>query len=319
MKEAKAREKAIKLNPAEALKGATKAPHGSTGRVALGTPQGGPVNLSEALWTLYRDEWSRSTAGGWKSSIKVLEDFFGPTMPLEAINTGVIQSFVANEYRRGMASSTINRRLATLSKALSWGVDNGHLTSKPRIPRQEETEGRMRVFSPEEVSLLVTTFTRLGQEEMARYITVLYGTGARPAEALRIKVQDVELETGRVFLEPGKTKRSRMVPASPDALEAIKAQVSMVGAGKLFRFGYDSFQHYWDRVRGLLGKRDDEGWVPYTLRHSYASLMVQNGAHVAYVQKLMGHSRLDQTMVYAKVHDGNLWDAVGCLPRLSGE
>jgi integrase/recombinase XerD len=144
-------------------------------------------------------------------------------------------------------------------------------------------------------------------------LELLYGTGARISEAVGLDVDDVELESGAVRLM-GKGSKQRAVPVGSYAVEAVSAylvrarpQLSGVGRGSpaLFlnaRGGRLSRQSAWSVLRSAAARAGVDGDVsPHTLRHSFATHLLDGGADVRVVQELLGHASVTTTQVYTLV------------------
>ncbi len=146
-------------------------------------------------------------------------------------------------------------------------------------------------------------------------LEVLYGTGARISEAVGLDVDDVDLVDGSVLLR-GKGSKERLVPIGSYALAAVDAyltrsrpELAAVGtsdrAGALFlnaRGGRLSRQSAWT----VLVKAADRAGVtrdvsPHTLRHSFATHLLEGGADVRVVQELLGHASVTTTQIYTLV------------------
>ena len=165
-------------------------------------------------------------------------------------------------------------------------------------------------------------------------LEVLYGTGARISEAVGLDVDDVDRVDGTVLLR-GKGGKERLVPVGSYALAAMDAyltrgrpELAAVGsterAGALFlnaRGGRLSRQSAWT----VLVKAADRAGVtrdvsPHTLRHSFATHLLEGGADVRVVQELLGHASVTTTQIYTLVTVDNLREVFAAAhPRARGE
>ena len=144
-------------------------------------------------------------------------------------------------------------------------------------------------------------------------LEVLYGTGARISEAVGLDLDDLDPEQGTVLLR-GKGSKERIVPVGSFALEAVEAylvrgrsELSAAGRGVPAMFlnargGRLSRQSAWT----VLAKAADRAGVtaevsPHTLRHSFATHLLDGGADVRVVQELLGHASVTTTQVYTLV------------------
>jgi integrase/recombinase XerD len=162
-------------------------------------------------------------------------------------------------------------------------------------------------------------------------LEVLYGTGARISEAVGLDVDDLDAVDGTVLLR-GKGGKERLVPVGSYALEAVDAYLvrgrpELVAAGKgtpaLFlnaRGGRLSRQSAWAvlvRAAERAGVTRDVS--PHTLRHSFATHLLDGGADVRVVQELLGHASVTTTQVYTLVTVDNLREVFATAhPRARG-
>ncbi|WP_082599692.1 site-specific tyrosine recombinase XerD [Nocardioides sp. Root151] len=162
-------------------------------------------------------------------------------------------------------------------------------------------------------------------------LEVLYGTGARISEAVGLDVDDLDLVDGTVRLR-GKGSKERVVPVGSFARDAVTAYVEggrrdLVGNGAggpaLFlnsRGGRLSRQSAWT----VLVKTAEKAGVtrdvsPHTLRHSFATHLLDGGADVRVVQELLGHASVTTTQVYTLVTVDNLREVFATAhPRAQG-
>jgi integrase/recombinase XerD len=144
-------------------------------------------------------------------------------------------------------------------------------------------------------------------------LELLYGTGARISEVVGLDVDDLDLDGAAVRLL-GKGGKERVVPVGSFALDAVSAylvrarpQLAAVGNGRgaLFlnaRGGRLSRQSAWTVLRSTAKRAGVRAEVsPHTLRHSFATHLLEGGADVRVVQELLGHASVTTTQVYTLV------------------
>jgi len=144
-------------------------------------------------------------------------------------------------------------------------------------------------------------------------LEVLYGTGARISEAVGLDVDDLDLQQGSVLLR-GKGSKERMVPVGSFATDAVSAYLvrgrpalSSVGKGNPAMFlnargGRLSRQSAWTVLVKAAERAGVKAEVsPHTLRHSFATHLLDGGADVRVVQELLGHASVTTTQVYTLV------------------
>jgi len=144
-------------------------------------------------------------------------------------------------------------------------------------------------------------------------LELLYGTGARISEAVGLAVDDVDRSSGTVRVT-GKGSRQRIVPIGSYALTALDAYLVRGrpalaaqgrGVGAMFlnaRGGRLSRQSAWSILRAVADRAGiTEALSPHTLRHSFATHLLDGGADVRVVQELLGHASVTTTQVYTLV------------------
>jgi integrase/recombinase XerD len=147
----------------------------------------------------------------------------------------------------------------------------------------------------------------------AALLEFLYGTGARISEAVGLDVDDIDLEVGAVLLR-GKGSKERIVPVGSYAREAVSAY-QVRGRPELVRRGHGTPALFLNARGGRLSRQS--AWTvlrraaeragvakeisPHTLRHSFATHLLDGGADVRVVQELLGHASVTTTQVYTLI------------------
>ena len=157
----------------------------------------------------------------------------------------------------------------------------------------------------------------------------LYGTGARISEATGLDLDDLDLESGVALLR-GKGGKQRLVPVGRHARDALQAYLVRVRPGLLTggqpavflnsRGGRLSRQSAWTILRSAADRAGVGAEVsPHTLRHSFATHLLDGGADVRVVQELLGHASVTTTQVYTKVTVDHLREVYALAhPRARG-
>ena len=225
---------------------------------------------------------------------------------------------------RAMSPSSVARLLVPVRTLYRFLVREGELAGDPTaavgIPRR--TRPLPKAIPVEDVIRLLElprADDLLGRRDRA-VLEVLYGAGLRISELVGLDVDDVDLDDGSVLVRHAKGGRSRRVPLGRGARAALGAYLGqsrseLVRRARsvspaLFlnaRGGRLSRQGCWKILKGyagLAGLRDRVS--PHTLRHSFATHMLDGGADIRVVQELLGHASLATTQVYTLVSDSRL-------------
>jgi integrase/recombinase XerC len=230
--------------------------------------------------------------------------------------------------------ATTARKIATLRSFYKWAHRCGLIASNPmtliRTPRQNKR--LPKAITVEQVERLLSApgdRDVLGRRDRAMLETI-YSTGIRVSELVGLNLGDLDLETESMHVR-GKGKKERLVPLGTHALAAIKKYVEMVETdvrfGGSFREakagGGQGFPLFINKhgkrlssrsVRRKLDKYLREAGLdptisPHTLRHSFATHLLDNGADLRSVQELLGHQSLSTTQVYTHLTSERMREA----------
>jgi len=161
------------------------------------------------------------------------------------------------------------------------------------------------VLSPEEVARLIDSARNLYHRTL---LMTLYSTAMRRAELCRLKVRDVDSQRMMIRIDQGKGGRDRDVPLSPKLLQTLRVYWRLDAAQDFslsgYREGFPRRRAHHPNVVWLACRQAAQAAAirkhlsPHTLRHSCASHLLEAGADLRTIQVLLGHSRLEHTLVY---------------------
>jgi len=261
-----------------------------------------------ALQTHWKGSKGEETAA---TNSKDAVDILGGDFQVARITAEHIDQLVVAWELRGLSNATINRKFAALSVMLNIAMERGWIDKRPRLKRRKEAEGRIRWLTVDEEEAMDKWLRHFGKPEVARLVTFLIDTGARPSEAFKLRYTDIGAD--RVHLWDTKNGGSRTVPLST----RLRAMGLRSGAdwGPFCGMTKDSLEWAWNRVRHQMGLSLDVQFVPYACRHTCASRLVQAGVELLVVKEWMGHKAIQQTLTYAHLAPKNLFTA---LDKLEG-
>ncbi len=276
-------------------------------------PQG--WTLQEALTQCQSAVWHGKS--GEEAAVRNSEcaiQFFGVNTKLDDITTDWVDAWIARLKQIGNSNGTVNRKLAALSKLMSYAHRRGKVKAKPHLERQLESEGRIRYLTQEEEVRGLALLSQWGKDEHAEAMCVLVDSGIRPSELWRLEDRDVNFENGTMAVWQTKNKHPRSVPMTLRVKEIIRRRTELTLKGqRLFPFDNYWMAHAWERMKHSMGLAEDTQFVPYALRHTCASRLVQRGVNLRVVQEWMGHKTITVTMRYAHLSPTNLLEAVKVL------
>ena len=180
------------------------------------------------------------------------------------------------------------------------------------------------VLSAEEVTRILEAAPGPGLRYRAAF-SVAYGGGLRASEVTHLKVGDIDSDRMLIRIEQGKGRKDRQVMLSPSLLDPVARLLSRSAAreGGCSRVATASIRSRRGSSTGPSGwlatlPRSKRRCRPHTLRHSFATHLLESGTDIRVIQVLLGHAKLETTTIYTKVATKTIQDVTSPLD-LSGE
>ena len=234
---------------------------------------------------------------------------------LLSLSTDSVRAYMAMLNDKQYSKSTTARKLATLRSFYKFLVKRGHLSNNPvtavRTPKQDKKLPKFLEYD-QVTKLLETppTDNWLGARDRA-IMETLYGTGIRVSELVGLNIEDVDF-LGEVLHIRGKGKKERITPIGSSSLQTIQHYMEFRNRRAQSNSNFDSKVLFVNKhgkrlsTRSVRRKMDkylkmaglDPSISPHTLRHSFATHMLNNGADLRSVQELLGHQSLSTTQIY---------------------
>jgi integrase/recombinase XerC len=255
---------------------------------------------------------------------------------LLSAGTDVVRTYLAFLNEKQYSKATIARKLATLRSFYKFLVKRNQVTSNPvvavRTPKQDKKLPRFLEY--EEVKKLLDTPPQdnwLGARDRA-ILETLYSTGIRVSELVALNMDDIDF-LGEIVHIRGKGKKERIAPIGSSALQVIQHYMEFRNKRAQNNDNFDSKVLFVNKhgkrlsTRSVRRKMDkylkmaglDPAISPHTLRHSFATHMLNNGADLRSVQELLGHQSLSTTQVYTHLTTTKLKDVYeNAHPRSGG-
>lgn len=250
---------------------------------------------------------------------------------VEAIDMMDVRGYVATQMKSGLGKSTVGRRLACLRSFFKFLHREGRIASNPA---RLVNAPRMPKLLPKSLTV-DDVFSLIEKPDGIGFLTardraileLLYSSGLRVSELAGLNADDLNIREGLVKVR-GKGKKERFAPVGRKAIEALKVymieRVLLKKKDKAL-FLNRSGMRLTDRgVRRIVVKYAraimlDGRIGPHTLRHTFASHLLQGGADLRVIQELLGHSSLSTTQKYTHLDIAHLMDVYDKAHPLAGD
>ena len=255
-----------------------------------------------------------------------------------------IRAHMAFLVNRGLKKSSIGRALSTLRSFFKFLNREGHLEANPaRLVHSPKQERKLpRFLTVDEAFSLMEAPAETGFHALRdrAALELLYSSGLRVSELAAVDLDDLNLGEGMVKVK-GKGKKERLVPMGGKAVSALRAYIlerfllarSLKAKGRSTPEPGDEIALFINRAGGRLTARSIRRAVvgcarralpgkkatPHTLRHTFASHLLQAGADLRVIQELLGHSSLSTTQKYTHLDITHLMDVYDKAHPLAGD
>lgn len=253
------------------------------------------------------------TSEAYRQDLNRLAGFLSASINVKDITEDMLSAYIASLYDEQLKEATIARHITSIRAFFRFLLENGDIYEDVSVvlkaPRVEKS--LPHILSPEEIDLLLSApdDTKVKGIRDKAMLELLYATGMRVSELLELKMEHVNLQIDCISCVSG--KETRIIPFNRTAKTALmeymfRSRPSLVKdtpvevlfvnlSGKpMSRQGFWKMLKEYAKSAGI-----DADVTPYTLRHSFATHLVDGGADLRAVQKMLGHETLSSTARYA--------------------
>ena len=294
------------------------------------------ARLIDAFATHLRHErrLSEHTVAAYRRDVRQLAVFLARSeSSLAEAAYPQLRRFLAQQHTLGYARASIARRVGAIHTFYRWALATGEVGRDPSalLGRPKVVNRLPTVLRPAEAALVAeapgdgadgTDADPLAIAVALRdraVLELLYGSGLRVGEVAGLSIVQVDLDRGRVLVR-GKGDKEREVPLSDHAVDAVAVYLS---AGRPTMAGDNQRTMFFNRKGKPFSGRDIRAMLeqyvgrvlpgrritPHTLRHSFATHLLEGGADIRVVQELLGHASVATTQRYTHVSRTRLFEA----------
>ena len=271
-------------------------------------------NLSENSVKAYSLDLRDFLNFSFKESVVVLKS------DLSNISAHTIRLWILSLRNRSVKASSLSRKISSLKNFFHW-LENSHNIFNSAISKLDSPKKDSKLPRPIAVNDIKNLFSAFESKKEKCWIIsrnqaiflLLYTCGLRISEAINMKTNELPLNTS--VLVKGKGKKERMVPILNIANQAIENYTKLcpypISNSEYVFLGIRgnrmlprSFQKAMERARNSIGLPSST--TPHSLRHSYATHLLNAGTDLRSIQKLLGHSSLSSTQIYTQIEQKRL-------------
>lgn len=262
---------------------------------------------------------SENTIKGYKGDLRNFSNYLHERgiKRFQDLRAKMIVNFIEKEKQRGLSENSISRSLVTIKMLYKYMIMEGKISVNPMssvntLKLQKHLPEVLHYKAVEEILQAPDCNDKLGMRDKA-ILELMYATGARVSEVASIKVSWINFDYGYIRCQ-GKGSRQRIVPIGAEASKSIRRYLQEVRpflvkiegdepllflsrTGKKLRR-----ENIWSVVKKYAIKAGIRSNVsPHTLRHSFATHLLEGGADLRSVQEMLGHSNIATTQIYTHI------------------
>ncbi len=262
---------------------------------------------------------SDNTIKGYKGDLRNFSNYLQDEgiKQFQDLRAKMIVSFIEKEKQRGLSENSISRSLVTIKMLYKYMIMEGKISANPMssvntLKLQKHLPEVLHYKTVEEILRAPDCNDKLGIRDKA-ILELMYATGARVSEVASIKASWINFDYGYIRCQ-GKGSKQRIVPMGAEASKSIRRYLQEVRpllvkmeadepllflsrTGKKLRR-----ENIWSIVKKYAIKAGIRSNIsPHTLRHSFATHLLEGGADLRSVQEMLGHSNISTTQIYTHI------------------
>ena len=265
-------------------------------------------------------KFSNHTIRSYKFDIQEFNEFlnsYDSKLDFNDIDRSAIQFFIQKLSKKGLSDKTLQRKVSSIKSFYRFLLENSHIKSNVSdlIPIPKSSKKLPNLLSKKEIINLMKLpdLSTYDGERDKSILEIFYSTGIRISELIKIKIDNIDLNKKliKVF---GKGNKERYVIIGKEALNSlvdylkIRSKITDENNSFLYpSFKKNSLMHISEKKiynsvkKYLMMISNNEKLSPHSLRHSFATHLLENGADLMSVKDLLGHKDLSSTQIYTHV------------------
>lgn len=260
---------------------------------------------------------SKATIETYRGTFKRITSYIGKNTTINQLDKNFVTSFIQELNKSDLAVATINHYIRELRTFIYWCMDNGYIYPHYRISLVKGQETIKETYSIEDLEKLLKRPKNSHDFVEWRDWTIVnwvLGTGNRVNTIVNVRICDLDLHNGFIYIRQQKSKRPNEIPMDSSLLFAVKEYIRRwrskaadtdylfcnIYGEQLTPNGLKLTMHKYNKSRGV------NKTSMHAFRHTFAKMWVLNGGDVFKLQKILGHSTLDMTKKYVNLYGADL-------------
>lgn len=240
----------------------------------------------------------------------LLVKWLGPKLSVHDLTFAVVTTLIKGMKDRGSVNATINKKIATLSALLGYGINAEVIKVMPKLTFLPVEDGRITVLTFDQEDAMMARLS----EDHRHFANFCLYTGCRYSEAANLKWEDVDMKGAvQVRFWNTKTGKPRSIPLASPALRALQTSEALGWASPFQWISYRAFVRAWHEAREAVGLGPE--YVPYVMRHTCATRLAKTGMTDLKLMNWMGHASLMMTRKYTHMDTSDLQEGANALER----
>lgn len=268
---------------------------------------------------------AKNTLDSYERDLKVFLNYLqkNALTNLQAVMRSNVVGYLGSLKERGLAVSTISRNLASIRSFFNYLVAERYIQENPandmESPKQEKK--LPKILSMKDIDLLLKqpNIEKVTGIRDSAMLELLYATGIRVTELIDLNINDINTDSGYIRCK-GKGSKERIVPIGNLASQKVKFYINNSRTKLIKQSGDQSLffnqhgkrltrQGFWKILKKYTKQANISREItPHTLRHSFATHLLENGADLRSVQEMLGHADISTTQIYTQITKRKLRD-----------
>lgn len=269
---------------------------------------------------------SRNTLSAYERDLDVFGNYFSEqNIDVKLVSSSDISAYKSYLNKKGFSTSSVSRAMSSIRGFYKYLLIRGIITDDPsrNIKNEKVEKKEFEVLTSKEIELLlaqpdVKTIKGLRDKAM---LELMYATGLKVSELINLQLTDVNIKLSFVICHSDDNdKHNRTIFLYSEAVKSLKDYIN--NSRKFLDNGCDSAlflningsrmtrQGFWKILKGYVSDAGiNKTITPHTLRHSFATHLLENGADINDIKEILGHSDIASTQVYADYIKGKIKDS----------